>query len=293
MPTTVWRKLASAKWADAWEERLRFLGPTRLVLTRLPGGRSIRIDAYGVTAAEGRALVKGFGGTVVTLANDAWMPSPADALRPVKIRGRLLIAPDPAALPAPRAGRAPTPVLCIPAGMAFGTGEHATTASCLRFLADVSRGLREREWSLLDVGTGSGILALASIRLGAKTAEGFDFDPHAVRTARANARLNRIRSARFHRADVREWEPEGAHAIVAANLFSELLIAVLPRLVRAIEPGGHAILSGILRTQEAGVVRALKAVGLRLLQVTHRGKWVALLARRPAQRGPGTGGAAT
>jgi len=277
MTLHVWRKLASSKWADAWEERLRFLGPQRLALTSLPGGRSIRLEAYGVSAAEGRALVKAFGGALTILKDEAWQRPAPEMSRPLRIRGRLIIIHEPGAT-TPNAP--PIPTLLIPGGMAFGTGEHATTASCLRFLADRSAALLRGAWTLLDLGTGTGILALAAVRLGAAGAEGIDFDPHAIRTAKANARVNGIRTATFHQADVLAWKPQLTHAVVTANLFSELLLEILPKIRRAMRPGGHVILSGILRKQEAGVVGALPAAGLSLLKLTRRGKWIALLAHR-------------
>jgi SAM-dependent methyltransferase len=173
------------------------------------------------------------------------------------------------------------PTLRIPGGMAFGTGEHATTASCLRFLADLSDDLPSGRWTMLDLGTGTGILALAAVRLGAARAEGIDYDPHAVRTAKTNARANATgRAAVFRKDDVLAWKPAEKHAVVTANLFSELLLAILPKIRRAVRIGGHVILSGILRTQESSVVSALPTAGLRLLKVTRRGKWIALLARR-------------
>ena len=85
------------------------------------------------------------------------------------------------------------PVLLIPAGMAFGTGDHATTATCLRFLADVADSLAGKPWEMLDLGTGSGILALAARVLGAKRVEAGDFDPDSVRTAKESATRRTVR----------------------------------------------------------------------------------------------------
>ena len=137
--------------------------------------------------------------------------------------------------------------------MAFGTGEHATTAMCLRFLTEIARRRRTEKWELLDLGMGSGILALAGSVFGASHAFGLDNDAHAVRTARENARLNGVsaRRVQFARADLSIWRPDGrAWPVVMANLFSELLVRLMPGVIApAVAPGGDLVLSGVLATQ--------------------------------------------
>ena len=166
--------------------------------------------------------------------------------------------------------------LLIPAAAAFGTGGHATTAMSLRLLERVSRPLAPG-WRMLDAGTGSGILALAAARFSAGRVLAIDNDPRAVATARENAARNDIATVRFGLADVQK-PINGAFDIVVANLYSELLIAVLPRFRRCLAPNGHLILSGFLRQQEPGLTRALRASGFRILETRRRGKWIALLA---------------
>jgi len=163
--------------------------------------------------------------------------------------------------------------LIIPAEAAFGTGEHATTAMCLRLLEQVSRSWKH-DWSIVDLGTGSGILALAAKLLGATRVIGIDNDPIAISTAKQNARLNKIESVKFRVGDVRRWKSQGQIDIVTANLFSELLIEIVPR----IKPVRRLILSGILRNQERDVSRALARNKIDILEVRRRGKWVAMLA---------------
>ncbi len=142
--------------------------------------------------------------------------------------------------------------LVIPAAGAFGTGEHATTAMSLRLLEETARPL-SRGWRLLDAGTGTGILALAARFLGAGEVLGLDNDPRAVAHARQNARLNHVSRARFLAADVLVWKPPVRYDIITANLFSELLIAALPRFRRALRAKGRLIISGILREQAGDV----------------------------------------
>ncbi len=139
--------------------------------------------------------------------------------------------------------------LVIPAGAAFGTGNHATTAMSLRLLEEGSRKLKPG-WSLVDLGTGSGILALAAKCFGAQRVIAMDNDAQAIATARENARMNRIDDVSFRIGDVRRWRSAHKVDIVTANLFSELLIEILPRLKRSLKHNGRMILSGVLRTQE-------------------------------------------
>jgi ribosomal protein L11 methyltransferase len=128
---------------------------------------------------------------------------------------------------------------------------------------------------LLDLGTGSGILALAAARFGAKRVIAIDDDPVAIATARANARRNKINNIDFRVADVRRWKFPKQIDIITANLFSELLIEILPKIKRT----QRLILSGILREQETRLVRALKRNGIVIVEMRRRGKWIAILAR--------------
>jgi len=167
----------------------------------------------------------------------------------------------------------PPLLLVIPASAAFGTGGHATTAMSLRLLERLTRKW-EKGWSLADLGTGSGILALASKRFGAGRVIGIDIDPKAISIAKANARLNKIDNVDFRLGDLRKWKPTGARDIVAANLYSELLIAIMPELKRCT----WLILSGVLRTQENKFLRVLRRNNIEIANVKRRGKWIAVLA---------------
>lgn len=171
--------------------------------------------------------------------------------------------------------------LVIPAGAAFGTGAHATTALCLRLLERVivdwgAHASRVRSPIVVDLGTGSGILALAASLLGAKRIVAIDLDAMAITTAKQNARRNKIDNVQFRLVDVRRWNPPRDVDIVIANLFSELLVEILPKLRRV----SCLILSGILRDQEVELTRALKRNKIDILDVRRRGKWVAILARQ-------------
>jgi ribosomal protein L11 methyltransferase len=127
---------------------------------------------------------------------------------------------------------------------------------------------------MIDLGTGSGIFALAAKRFGARHVIGIDIDPMAISTAKANAQLNGIAGVEFRAADVLRWRPPRGVSVATANLFSELLIQVLPKLRRI----PWLILSGVMRNQEREIRRVLKQNCFRILTVRRRGKWIAALA---------------
>ena len=129
---------------------------------------------------------------------------------------------------------------------------------------------------MLDLGTGSGILALGARRLGATRVVAIDSDPVAIATAKANARLNGVRGIEFRIGDARSFSHERRFQIAAANLYSELLIEILPKLKET----SWLIASGVLREQEVKFVRALKRNKFSVAQTRRRGRWIALLAQQ-------------
>jgi ribosomal protein L11 methyltransferase len=173
----------------------------------------------------------------------------------------------------------------VPAGMAFGTGEHATTATCLRLLCDAQSGLPE-SFAAADLGTGTGILAVAMELLGASAVLALDNDPAAVRITKANAKKNRCRSITTRQGSVLDWKSDAPLDLITANLFSELLIEAAPVISRALKTRGLLIFSGVLQSQKADVAKALGNCGFEMLRVVDRGKWCAGLARleKPRKR---------
>jgi ribosomal protein L11 methyltransferase len=133
---------------------------------------------------------------------------------------------------------------------------------------------------MLDLGTGSGILALAARLLGARRVDAFDSDPHAVRIAKRNAALNEIRGVAFKKKDVTLWAPASKWDLVTANLFSEVLIGGAPAIARAVKPGGWFIFSGVMRHQEKECAAAFVKEGFEIKQVIRKGKWVTTLAQK-------------
>ena len=172
-------------------------------------------------------------------------------------------------------------VIALDPGMAFGTGLHPTTRLCL---AAVERSAERGELSgarVLDVGCGSGILAIAAARLGAGHVLGVDIDPIAIEATRSNARRNRLaRSIRVRVGSLPSGAP--AHDLVLANLIASVLIALATDLCAEVRPGGIVLASGIFIDREAEVADAFGAAGLDIFERTAEGDWVALAARRPA-----------
>ena len=168
-------------------------------------------------------------------------------------------------------------VLHVPGEMAFGTGDHATTSTCLRLMVDYAAA-RTTPWSVLDMGCGTGILALAAAKLGAKPVSGFDYDPAAVRISKKNATLNGVRGVKFTCEDMTTWEPGAPHDVVLANIFYDVLTLSFGKIAAATKPGGIVIVSGILHTQAAGCLAAGKKAGLKFEAPIRRGKWVTALA---------------
>jgi ribosomal protein L11 methyltransferase len=289
----VWRKRASGAWLAASEATLHEVAGQRLAIISRPGRKNAIAEIAGSNRRDLESIRSRFGGTIEKLPRD-WLKkfSRAQKSKPIKIGKRLVIARSggfPTAVHG-KSAAGKTPFLVIPAGTAFGTGEHPTTAMSLRLLERCTRvwgaqaarlHSQKAEWALLDLGTGSGILALAAARFGANRVIAIDHDPLAIATARANARRNKIDDLDFRVADARRWKFPRKIDIIAANLFSELLIEILPRVKRA----QWLILSGILRKHEAQLLRALKRNGFAIVETRRRGKWIAIACHPERSRG--------
>ena len=183
-------------------------------------------------------------------------------------------------------------VIAMDPGMSFGTGQHATTRGCLRLLD--AGAPRPGTASFLDIGCGSGILAIAAAKLGFREIAAIDNDPAAIRCARANARANGVSGAiAFRVADFRRRRARRAYDVVAANLLGPLLVEGAAALVRTLSrrPAARLIASGLLAGQEAEVRRAFAACGLHPRDRVAQGGWVTLAfsrngrPRRRAARG--------
>lgn len=175
-------------------------------------------------------------------------------------------------------------VLHIDPGTAFGTGMHETTQLCIRQL----RKYITKETQLLDVGTGSGILAILSLMFGAKHAVGTDLDICAVDAVAQNCEVNGISPEQFEMMigniitdkEVQDRVGYECYDIVVANILADVLVPLTPVIVHQLKKGGIYITSGIIDDKEQTVVDAVKAAGLEVLEVTHQGEWVSVTGRR-------------
>ena len=229
-------------------------------------GKPPVLQIYSPQAKPLRQLQKIHGGRIRKLT---LRPSSPFYLR---IGQSVVVTSDSRALPAKERT---IPRLKIRAGPAFGTGEHATTHLCLRFLTRFLLCSQKKSPAVLDLGCGSGILALASARLGAP-AEGWDNDESAVQEAVRNAKLNRLTSrAHFRQADALR-SPLPPADLVLANLYDSLLLHLLPRLEKHRRAGTALILSGLLRGQEHAVIRTARKLGWKLERRGRRGRWFCL-----------------
>jgi ribosomal protein L11 methyltransferase len=240
-----------------------------------------RIDAFPSTQDEADGLAAKLGGyaelrTVVEKLADAdWLAMALSGLPPVRA-GRFFV------FGAHDKGLAPTNTvnLRIEAGAAFGTGHHGTTVGCLSAYDALIKARRFDK--VLDVGAGTGVLAIAAARTGSKLAVGTDIDAPSVRISNENARLNKS-SARFVHASGlshRLVSKAAPYDLVFANILAPPLVALSQDIRRALKPGGFAILSGLLRTQERRVLAAYLSKGFRLHRRLHRDAWATLVLRR-------------
>ena len=176
-------------------------------------------------------------------------------------------------------------IIHIDPGTAFGTGMHETTQLCIRQL----KKYVTKDTELLDVGTGSGILSIIALKLGARHAVGTDLDPCAVPAVEENKEVNGIPVEAFDMMigniiddkEVQDKVGYEKYDIVTANILADVLVPLTPVIVHQMKPGAVYITSGILDVKEEVVKEAVVAAGLEVVEVTHQGEWVSVTARKP------------
>ncbi len=177
-------------------------------------------------------------------------------------------------------------IIHIDPGTAFGTGMHETTQLCIRQL----KKYVTPDTELLDVGTGSGILSIIALKLGAKHAVGTDLDPCAISAVEENKEANEIPDEAFtmmigniiSEKEVQDQVGYEAYDIVTANILADVLIPLTPVIVHQMKPGAIYITSGIIDEKEEAVANAIKQAGLTILEIHHQGEWVSITARKQA-----------
>ena len=231
------------------DDGIAALMPDGVAPEQIAAALGVDVAAISISAASGRD------------AGSVWVLSP----RPIRI-GRLQIV--------PAHTEAAADALRLIDAAAFGTGLHPTTALCLEALAETVQTASPD--AVLDVGTGSGILALGALMMGVPKALGIDIDDEALCVASENARINRL----AERLELRRGGPEavtGTWPLVLANVLPGPLIEMAPVIVRRVGHEGRLVLSGIPSSVERDVDQAYRRVGMRRLRVTSRAGWAALV----------------
>ena len=235
---------------DRLEDRLGLL---KDALAALPG--------HGVIGA-------GMDLTLRYVEEADWANAWKEFYKPFRVGRRLVVTP-----PWEHPELAPDDIpLVIDPGMAFGTGSHPTTQLCLVALEDYVRpGAR-----VADIGTGSGILAIAAAKMGASHVAANDNDPLAVRIARENAAANGVP------VEITDALPTGQYDAVVANILADVIIGMVEELQALLAPGGVLLASGIIDTREADVRLALEGIGLNHLETRRQTEWIVLIFRQEA-----------
>lgn len=222
-----------------------------------------QIKACGLNTGAGRI-------TFQKLPPENWADSWKRHFPPLEIGGALLVKPS-WSKRKPRPGQA---LVVLDPGLSFGTGQHPTTGFCLGEL--VRNGQSHGRCSFLDMGTGSGILAISAAKLGYAPVHAFDFDPQSVQVAKANAAGNRVeRKIRITRADLTKLPGRGTkqYDVVCANLLANLLIAERDRILARVKSNGVLVVAGILKREFPEVQRAYEASGWRLVASKAQKEW--------------------
>ena len=215
---------------------------------------------------------------IAKVKREDWAESWKRHFYPMEIGSRLLVKPS-WSKQRPKKGQA---VVILDPGLSFGTGQHPTTSFCLHEICRVGAARQhsnrklDTTKSFLDIGTGSGILAIAAAKLGYAPVHAFDFDPESVRVAKENARKNRVADKiKLTRGDVTKLSLKSArqYDLVCANLISTLLIAERKRIANRLKAGGTLVLAGILAAEFADVERAFAGVKLKLLSKRVENEW--------------------
>ncbi len=204
------------------------------------------------------------------IKREDWANSWKRHFKPMSIGGKLLIRPGWIKRKA-KPGQA---LVVLNPGLSFGTGQHATTSFCLHQLAKARK--KSTAQSFMDMGTGSGILAIAAAKLGYGPIDAFDYDPESVRVAKENAAKNKVTDKlKLKQADLTKLPAKSRqrYDIVCANLIYDLLVAEAPKISARVQPNGMLVLAGILETQFTKVEEAFGQLGWKLVASKVEKEW--------------------
>jgi ribosomal protein L11 methyltransferase len=267
-PSVYCDEATGARKVAVYPERLR--GTARTVRADLRGALR-QLQDCGLDFWPGRITVK-------PLRRENWAESWKRHFKPIEIGSFLLIKPG-WSKRRPRKGQR---VMILDPGLSFGTGHHPTTLFCLQQLARCRRPGEKQ--SFLDIGTGSGILAIAAAKLGYSSIEAFDHDPAAIRVSRQNVKRNRVQHCVWpQQKDLSKLKSRNVKTcdVICANLARDLVIGESSKIVSRLKPGGKLIVAGILRHQFREVQKNLRRFNLTLqVEMTdkcwHSGQFVLL-----------------
>jgi len=254
--------------------------PQAVLIVEDPFGPDATVEALYDSEPEATFLSQLMGRdvTVESLPDQDWIRQSQEGLPPVRA-GRFFV------YGAHDAGAVPEGVIPIriEAGLAFGTGHHETTALCLQALYQIARASRPKR--ILDLGCGTGVLAIAAAKLWRRDILATDIDPVAVEVARENARANRV-APLIHAAVADGFTSPAIRSrapfdLILANILAGPLTKLAPDLAAALAPNGTAVLSGLLRNQEKLVLSFACAQGLVFRRALREGPWSALVLTRP------------
>ncbi|WIV18314.1 50S ribosomal protein L11 methyltransferase [Paenibacillus polygoni] len=220
--------------------------------------------------------------SVQQVDEDSWANAWKQYFKPLKVSDQLVIKPTwEEYVPASPAEK----IIEIDPGMAFGTGAHPTTSLCLRALEQYLQGGEE----IIDVGTGSGILAIGAVKLGAKHVLALDLDPVAVQSAEENSRLNGLEhDITVYESDLLSILDKQDNAlgvsmpvdVVVANILAEVILLFIGDVYQGLKPGGLYIASGIWKNKEEIVEKALKEAGFDIIDIHREDDWLAFVSRK-------------
>ncbi len=274
-----WSKTVSKEQEEAWNEKIQ--GNPNAAIIQNKGGKTVQVVVYCDTQDDAETLKACFGGKAEEVVTTDWVAAQNREVRaPLKIRDQIIITEqiDQAFLQKLAEEYPKRHILTVPAEMAFGTGDHATTSTCLRLICDYAKAHKQDKWALTDIGCGTALLAIAGLMLGATHATAFDFDPLAIEVAQTNLIRNHVEptSIELFTADVFTWKPTDKQKgdLVVANLFSTVLQKAFPHIVESMNPGATLIISGILASQWEETKKAGEKNGLVFERMIKKGKWV-------------------
>ncbi|MEM6885055.1 MAG: 50S ribosomal protein L11 methyltransferase, partial [Verrucomicrobiota bacterium] len=248
-----------------------WVGLERIVTRELPGKKRASLEVYCESRTDANKLVKHYGGEIRLLSKDVWLDTQQRSFL-LPINPHCCIISPGTEIPE-RYQKLPR--IELPAAMAFGTGEHPTTAMCLRQLLKRAGKTPIR---ILDAGCGSGILALAAALAGHQVT-GIDFDPASIQEAGQNQKRNpHVPAVQWELGKVESIPLRRRFDLIVANLFLNILSDSVPRFYKMLPTGGTLILSGVMHHQEEDALKILSRSSFKLKQRLRKGKWLCLVA---------------